>query len=111
MDIDTAAVLLIGVLLAARVGFKRDVPMIAFFLACGGWAVALLWGSLSRGLEYGLATMGMIEYYDRVPLSILGVVGSAVYTLAGLVLIVGVLLAARGTPIEAAVVVVEPKKE
>lgn len=112
MDVDTACVLLIGVLLAARVGFKRDVPMIAFFLACGAWALALLWGTLSRVLMYALVVvLQVMDWYDREPPTIFGIANSAVYTVAGLVLIVGVLLAARGAPVEAPVVVVEPKKE
>jgi hypothetical protein len=111
MDVDTACVLLVAVLLTARVAFKRDVPMIAFFLCCGAWALSLLWDTLNRALVYAFLVMRLVEYYDREPPSIFAILSSAGYTFAGLVLIVGVLLAARGAPVEAPVVVVEPKKE
>ena len=107
MDMDYAFVLIIAVMLAARAGFKRDVPMSAFYAAGAGWALNMVWGSASRILEYVLTFMSMIESYDR-PESILGLVNSGVYTLTGLVLIIAVLLAARGAPVEAPP---EPQKE
>ncbi|MES2642690.1 MAG: hypothetical protein V4850_24620 [Myxococcota bacterium] len=96
---DTAFVLLIGVMLLCRAGLKRDVPMAAFYLACTGWALELFWAPVSGLLDWMLSAFGLVERYDAPP-SALKLLSLVVSTLSGLALIIAVLIAARKSPVE-----------
>lgn len=98
---DTAFVLLIGVMLFARAGLKRNVPMAALYVACVGWAVQLVWVTVSGSLDWLLSAAGLVERYSAPP-SPLTLLNLGVSTVSGLALIVAVLIAARGAQVEGA---------
>jgi hypothetical protein len=103
MDLDTAFGLIIGVLLVARVAMKRDVPMLAFYLLCAGWGSVMLWHGASRVLEFVLLFLrfeDLVDYRDRT--TVVGLIHNFLYPLMGGVLIVGILVAARGAVVETA---------
>lgn len=102
---DIAFVLLIGVMLFVRAGLKRNVPMAAFYLACTGWALELVWATVSGSLDWVLSAAGLVERYSAPP-SALSLLNLGVSTVSGLALIVAVLIAARKAEVD---VVAEPK--
>lgn len=96
---DLTFVAIVCVLLVARAGLQRDVPMVAIYLSCGAWALHLVWGTLGGLLDWSLGLFGLIERYEAPP-SLLGIVDSAIGTITGLVLVIAVVLAARGARVE-----------
>lgn len=96
---DDAFILLIGVMLLARAGFKRNVPMAAFYLASVGWAVHLVWKAFISSLDWILSVTGVVNQYGSAP-SGFSVLSIGVSTVSGLALIVAVLIAARGSQVE-----------
>jgi hypothetical protein len=95
-----AFVVLIGVMLLARAGFRRNVPMAAFYLACAAWALELVWSAVSGSLDWLLSATGLVERYTAPP-SGLSLLDLAVSTFCGLALVVAVLIAARGAQVDA----------
>jgi hypothetical protein len=96
---ESAFVVLIGVLLFARAGLRRPVPMAAFYVASAAWAIELIWSTISGSLDWILGALGIVERYSAPP-SALSLFNLAVSTLVGLALIVAVLIAARGAQVE-----------
>ena len=94
-------VLLVGVMLLARAGLRRNVPMAAFYVACAAWAIRLLWTTFSGSLNWVFAIVGLTDNYGPPP-SGLSLLDLTVSTICNLALIVAVLAAARNTPIEPA---------
>ncbi len=96
---ESAFVVLIGVLLFARAGLRRPVPMAAFYVASAAWAIELIWSTISGSLDWILGALGVVERYSAPP-SALSLFNLAVSTLVGLALIVAVRIAARGAQVE-----------
>jgi hypothetical protein len=90
---DFASLFLVGVLLYCRVGLGRDVPMVAFYVACAAWGLQLVWAPISGSLDWILSALGFAAQY--APPKPLTVVNLVVETLGGFALIAAVLVAAR----------------
>lgn len=96
---DTPFVVLLGVMLLARAGLKRDVPMSAFYLASVACAMNMIWAPISGSLDWILSTLGVVHQYSAPP-SALSLVNLVVTTVSGLALLIAVLIAAKGTDVE-----------
>ena len=94
-------VVIVAVLLLARVGLRQAVPMTAFYVAGGAWALDILWSPVTDWLAWGLAFVDLgNRYQETAPFTAL--LDHTVAAVLQLPLVPAVILAANGTAIAAA---------